>query len=153
MDHRRIAVDESLLERFRREQEANRRLREQPSDTGKPLEPGGGEDDSGGVDGLVERVTRVEVRLDAVEHRLGSIEGRMGRLETRFEAPMTEFDGRLRAVEQSVSAVSAKLDLLTSQIVAKLPSRWQMPAVTGATVALLAGLWAAARWLGTRGWL
>ncbi len=78
---------------------------------------------------------------------------KLDRLESRFDARMNEFDGRLRTVEQLLSAVSAKLDLLTTQIVAKLPSWWQMPAVIGATVALLAGLWAAARWLSTRGWL
>lgn len=73
----------------------------------------------------------------------------MDRLETR----MGGMDARLRAVEQSLSAVSAKLDLLTTQIVAKLPSWWQMPAVIGATVTLLVALWAVAKWLGVRGWI
>ncbi len=38
----------------------------------------------------------------------------MSRSETRSDARMDEFDGRLRTVEQSLSAVSAKLDLLTT---------------------------------------
>jgi hypothetical protein len=101
------------------------------------------------MDGLAERVTRIEMRLDAVEGSLGRVETRMDRLDGRLEG----LDGRLRGVEQAIAGVSAKLDLLTTQVVAKLPSWWQMPAVIGATVAMLAALWAGARWLGARGWL
>jgi len=40
---------------------------------------------------------------------------------------------------------------LTSHVISKLPSWWQMPAVIGSTVMLLAALWAAAKWLAARG--
>jgi hypothetical protein len=96
------------------------------------------------MDGLAERVTRVELRLDAVEHRLGGV-------ESRFDNRMQEVDGRLRTVEQTLAAVSGKLDILTTQVVAKLPSWWQKPAVIGGTVTLLAALWAMRNWLVAQG--
>lgn len=45
------------------------------------------------------------------------------------------------------------MDPLTTQIVAKLPSWWQMPAVIGSTVTLLAALWAVGKFLAARGLL
>ena len=95
------------------------------------------------MDGLAERVMRVEVRLDAVEDRMGRLESRMDRLDTRMDG----IDTRLRGVEQGLSAVSAKLDaltILTQQIGSKLPSWWQMPAAfftMMAGLATLIGLW------------
>jgi len=149
-----MTVDDRLVERFRLEQAANgRNLEPQPE---PPLEPGGGGGDSGGMDGIGERVTRVEVRLDGVEHRLGGVEARMDRLEGRMDRLETRMDGidtRLRGVEQGLARISGQLDLLTTQIVAKLPSWWQMPAVIAATVTLLAALWAAGKALGARGFL
>lgn len=145
-----MTVDDSLLQRFERMRRAREEARAfDPGDTGGPLERGGGGGDSGGMDGLAERVTRVEVRLDGVEHRLGAVEQRMDRLESRMDG----LDTRLRAVEQSLASLNAKVDLLTTQIVAKLPSWWQMPAVIGSTVALLAALWAAGRFPASRGLL
>ena len=142
-----MAVDYSLQDRVRAVQAEGQRLRE-VSDGGKqPLEPGGGGGDSGGMDGFAERVTRVEGRLDGIEDRLGRIETRMDRLDTRMDG----IDTRLRGVEQTLAAVNGKLDLLTSQIVAKLPSWWQMPAVIGATVALLTGLFIGYRWILAQG--
>ena len=64
---------------------------------------------------------------------------------------MDGIDTRLRGVEQTFSAISAKVDVLTSHVISKLPSWWQMPAVIGSTVMLLAALWAAAKWLAARG--
>jgi hypothetical protein len=145
-----MPVDRRLLDRFKAAQDANTRLNNVSPDG--PLEPGGGGGDSGGMDGLVERVMRVEVRLDAVEDRMGRLEIRMDRLEVRMDG----IDARLRGVEQSLSAVSAKLDLLVTtnaQLVAKLPSWWQMPAVIAGTVGLLAGFLALANWLQKSGLL
>ena len=144
-----MSLDESLRQRFQEAMEANRRLAGPAAGDDKPLEFGGGGGDSGGMDGIAARVTRVEGRLDLVEDRLGRIETRMDRLETRMDG----IDTRLRGVEQTLSAVSGKLDLLTSQVVAKLPSWWQMPAVIGSTIAVLAALWAGARFLMARGLL
>ena len=136
-----MAVDRQLVDRFRQAQLENDRLL--LPNSREPLEPGGGGGDSGGVDGLAERVMRVEVRLDAVEDRMGRLEARMDRLDTRMDG----IDTRLRGVEQGLSAVSAKLDaltILTQQIGSKLPSWWQMPAAFFAMMAGLAtliGLW------------
>lgn len=145
-----MTVDDRLLERFRREHERNRLVRDTEP---LPLEPGGGGGDSGGMDGLAERVTRVELRLDGVEQRLGGVEGRIDRLESRMESRMDGLDARLRNVEQELKANSGKLDLLTSQIVSKLPSWWQIPMAVGATVTLLALLAAGALRLVKAGWL
>lgn len=112
----------------------NRQLGEASAQSEKPVETGGGGGDSGGMDGIAERVTRVEGRLDLVEDRLGRIKTRMDRLETRMDG----IDTRLRGVEQTLAAVNGKLDLLTSQVVGKLPSWWQMPAVIGSTITVLA---------------
>ncbi len=145
-----MVVDRQLEDRFRQAQQENNRLLS--PDCREPLEPGGGGGDSGGMDGLAERVTRVEVRLDAVEDRMGRLEIRMDRLEVRMDG----IDARLRGVEQSLSAVSAKLDLLVTtnaQLVAKLPSWWQMPAVIAGTIGLLAGFLALANGLQKAGLL
>lgn len=136
-----MVVDRQLEDRFRQAQQENNRLLS--PDSREPLEPGG---DSGGMDGLAERVTRVGVRLDAVEDRMGRLETRMDRLEVRMDG----IDTRLRGVEQSLSAMSAKLDLLVTtnaQLVAKLPSAWQMMAVMAAMMSFLAALLALANWL------
>ena len=66
---------------------------------------------------------------------------------------MDGLDGRLRAVEQGIAAISTKLDVLVSQVVSKLPSWWQMPAVIASTVALLTALYAGAQYLHSRGLL
>lgn len=107
------------------------------------------------MDGIAERVGRLELRQERVEVRLDAIEDRMGRLETRMdrlEIRMDGIDTRLRGVEQAVAAVNAKLDVLTTQIVAKLPSWWQMPAVIGSTIAVIGALWAAFRILAKSGY-
>lgn len=150
-----MTVDDSLRERFETMRRARDESRTSPSGwLAESVEFGGEGGDSGGMDGLAERVTRVEGRLDLVEHRLGSMESQMVRLEGRMDRLETRMDGmdtRLRGVEQTLAAVNSKLDLLTSQVVAKLPSWWQMPAVIGATVALLTGLFAGYRWILTQG--
>lgn len=136
-----MPVDRSLQDRFRAAQDANALLNNVSPDG--PLEPGGGGGDSGGMDGLAERVTRVEVRLDAVEERMGRLETRMDRLEVRMDG----IDSRLRNVEQGVAELNGKLDtltILTKQIGTKLPSWWQMPAAffgMMAGLATLLGLW------------
>lgn len=85
--------------------------------------------------------------MDGFDRRMAAVERRLDRVETRLDGIET----RLRRVDQDIKALSAKVDILTTQIVAKLPSWWQMPAVIGATVARLAALWALlARTMGLR---
>ncbi len=60
----------------------------------------------------------------------------------QLDARMEGVDGRLRDVEMMLSAVNAKADRLASQIVAGLPSWWQMPIVIAATATLLIALYA-----------
>ena len=93
---------------------------------------GGGGDYSGDMD----QIAALTVRVDAFEKR-------MDRLETKFDL----VDTRLRAVETSIAGLTAKVDVLTNQIVGRLPTWWQMPAIIGATVVLLAGLYAGAKYL------
>ncbi len=83
----------------------------------------------------------VELRMDGLEGRMDRLDGRMDRLEGRMERMET----RLGAVEQKVSEINGKLDVLVSQVVAKLPSWWQMPVVIGSTVLLLGVLLTAAQ--------
>jgi hypothetical protein len=143
-----MSVDRSFIERL-----AAAQLDTKAKQVAIGLETGGGGGDSGGMDDLPARVTRVESRLEAVDStlvrvdaRLTIIEDRMGRLEgglTRVEGRMDGIDGRLRSVEQSLAEISGKLTTLTaltSQMVGKLPSWWQIPAVIASTILLLAGL-------------
>lgn len=99
-------------------------------DRGVSLDPlakgGGGPHDPG-----------MEARVAAVEIRLGQVENRLERLDTRMDG----IDTRLRGVETKLSEIGGKMDLLTDQIVGKLPSWWQMPAVIGSTIAVLAALY------------
>jgi hypothetical protein len=81
---------------------------------------------------------------------------RLDRLEIRLEG----IDTRLRGVEVSIGRLEGKIDALTGTIVgqtsaalAKLPSWWQMPAVIGATVALLIALYSGYLFLRTHGLL
>lgn len=91
----------------------------------------------------------MEVRVVKLEEAVPRIETSVGQLATRLDG----IDVRLRAVEQSLAAVNAKLDLLTSQVVAKLPSWWQMPAVLGSIAALVAALFAGVQFLRAHGLL
>lgn len=115
-------------------------------DGGRSLAPaGGGPHDPG-----------MEARISALETKCGAIETTVNRLETQNGG----IDARLRGVEVSIGRLEGKIDALTGTIVgqtnaalAKLPSWWQMPATIGATVALLAGLVAAYRYLRIHGLL
>jgi len=82
-----------------------------------------------------------------LEQRMDRQESRMDRLDTHMDG----VDGRLRDVETTLSAVSVKVDLLASQIVAKPSSWWQMPIVIAATVTLLSALYAGLHYLQARG--
>lgn len=104
-----MTVDDRWVERFRDAQARNRKLNEDVAGGERTLEPGGGGGDSGGMDGIAARVTRVEGRLDLIEHRLGAVEERMSRLEgrmDRLDARMDGIDTRLRGVEQTLAAVN-----------------------------------------------
>ncbi len=68
---------------------------------------------------------------------------------------MDGLDSRLQAVEVKVGEMSGKLDMLTSQmtmlsgqIIGRLPTWWQMPAMVGAILAMLGAFYAAAKHLG-----
>jgi len=89
------------------------------------------------MDGITERVTRVEIRLTGLEERLG-------RIETRIDG----MDGRLRSVEQGIAEVKGKLDTIATHLVAKLPSWWQFPAVIGGTLTFATGVVALLRHFG-----
>jgi tetrahydromethanopterin S-methyltransferase subunit G len=81
----------------------------------------------------------VEMRMDGIESRMDRLDGRMDRPDGRMERVET----RLGALEQKVSEINGKLDILVCQVVARLPSGWQMPVVIGSTVVLLGALLAA----------
>jgi hypothetical protein len=98
----------------------------------------------------------MEVRLSVLEVRMGGIEQAVSRLEGQVDG----LDKRLRGVEVSIGRLEGKIDALTGTIVgqtsaalAKLPSWWQMPAIIGATVALLMILYTGYRVLQVRGLL
>ncbi len=76
----------------------------------------------------------IEARMDGVDNRIGRLENSVDRVELR-----------LGALEQKMAEMNGKLDVLVSHVVSKLPSWWQMPVVIGSTVALLGGLLAAAQ--------
>ena len=104
---------------------------------------------------LEETAASTKAALERIERRLDTsvseLRAEMGGLRTEMGGLRTEMgglDARLRQLEVSVAAVDAKFDLLTTQIVAKLPSWWQMPAVIAATIAVLVGLAAFAQHIG-----
>ena len=149
-----MVVDYSQTQRFQSAQAENGRFRE------RALAPGGGGSDSGvmddlatrvkalgtKVDGLDLRLVRVEVGLQAVADRMGGLDKRMDRVAVQLDG----IDTRLRAVEQSLAEISGKLTTLTAltaQMVGKLPSWWQMPAVIGSTIVVIGALWAGGRYL------
>lgn len=96
----------------------------------------------------------MEVRLSVLEAKVAGVEGAV----TRLEAVVAGLDTRLRGVEVSIGRLEGKIDALTGAIVgqtnaalAKLPSWWQMPAVVGATVALVLAVIAVAKALQSHG--
>jgi chromosome segregation ATPase len=96
----------------------------------------------------------VEARMSVLESQISEVKGTIIRLEGRIDG----VDTRLRGVETSLGRVEGKIDALTETIVgqtsaalARLPSWWQMPAVIGATAALMIALLAGYRYLQARG--
>ncbi len=85
----------------------------------------------------------------AMDLRMSALERGMDRLDARLDG----IESRLRDVERSLAEIGAKVDLLVTQVIAKLPSWWQMPAVIGATVVLLVGLYGGVRYLQSHGLL
>ena len=85
--------------------------------------------------------------MAVLEQRMDRLDSRMDRLDARMDG----LDNRLRDVETTLSAVSSKVDLLASQIVAKLPSWWQMPIVIAATATLLSALYAGLHYVQVHG--
>lgn len=90
---------------------------------------------------------------------MGQLEGRLERLDDRMDG----IDTRLRSVETGISNVAGKLDGLIilvgsldrrlDGLLSRLPSWWQMPAVIGSTVVILAALATGFRYLMMHGWL
>lgn len=72
-----------------------------------------------------------------MEARVAALEGRLDRIETKID----RIDDRLRTVETSLAALDGKLTVLVNNVVGKLPSWWQMPAVILGTITLLGALW------------
>jgi hypothetical protein len=91
----------------------------------------------------------MEVRVARLEEVVPRIESRLDRMDGRLDAVGV----RLRGVEQAIARLEGKVDILASQIIAKLPSWWQMPAVIGATVSLLIGFWALVQYMRAHGLL
>ena len=91
----------------------------------------------------------MEVRVARLEEAVPRIELRLDRMDARLDG----IDVRLRGVEQAVARLEGKMDLLAGQIIAMLPSWWQMPAVIGATVTLLIGQWVLVEYMHGRGLL
>ena len=153
-----MTVDYSVQEPLRKALLENERMRSEPE---RAVEIGGGGGDSGGMDGFSDRVKALETKVDSldvrlvrVELRLEGVETRMGGLETRmdrFESRLDGIDDRLRNVERSNAAIDAKLTILTTQVIGKLPTWWQMPAVIGSTIVVIGALWAAGRYLAKTG--
>jgi hypothetical protein len=95
------------------------------------------------LDSKVETV-RSEVRAEMT--RLdGKLDARFDRLDTKIEVHRSEAHG-------DIVRLGERLDRLSGQIIAKMPSLWQLPAVIGASAAILAALYAAAQFLRLHGW-
>jgi hypothetical protein len=82
------------------------------------------------------KLASIEARMFGLESRMDRLDQRMDRLETRLD----RVDTRLGGVEQKGAEISGKLDVMMSQVVAKLPTWWQMPVVIGSTVILLGSI-------------
>ena len=80
-------------------------------------------------------------QIAALTARVDGFDKRIDRMETKLD----QVDTRLRAVETGVATISAKIDLLTGQIVGRLPTWWQIPAVIAGTVILLSALYEGAK--------
>lgn len=76
-----------------------------------------------------------------MEARVSAIEGRLDRIEGKID----QLDGRLRAVETSLASLDGKLTVLVTNVVGKLPTWWQMPAVILGTITILGALWGLAQ--------
>lgn len=80
--------------------------------------------------------------MEILKHRMMTLEVQMDRVESRING----FDDRLRSVEVKLGEIGGKIDTLVGSVVSKLPSWWQMPAVIGSTIAVVAALSALAKW-------
>jgi hypothetical protein len=96
----------------------------------------------------------MEARMSVLETKMSGVEAAVIEVGSRIDG----LDTRLRNVEVSIGRLEGKIDALTGTIVgqtsaalAKLPSWWQMPAVVGATAALVIGLLAAYHYLQAHG--
>ena len=76
-----------------------------------------------------------------MEARVSALEGRFDRIETKLD----QVEQRLRTVETSIASLDGKLTVLVNNVIGKLPTWWQMPAVILATISLLGAIWAVAQ--------
>ena len=120
------------------------------------------------LEGTLDRFeVQVDARLHSLEQSVASanakldvlagVDDELHRVERDLDARLRQveqgLDARLRQVEQRLAALDGKMDLLVGQVVGKLPSWWQMPAVIGATVVLLTALYAGIQYLRAHGLL
>lgn len=95
------------------------------------------------LDGKVETV-RSEVRAE-ITRLDGKLDARFDRLDAKIEAHRNE-------AHADIARLGERLDGLTRQIITKLPSFWQIPAILGSAFALLAALYAGVQFLRLHGW-
>lgn len=109
------------------------------------------------------RVVRLEALAEnthdallRIERRIEDVHGEVTRLDSKLDARFDRLDTKIEAhrseAHGDIVRLGERLDGLTGQIIAKLPSFWQIPAILGSAVALLAALYAAAQFLRLHGW-
>jgi hypothetical protein len=108
-----------------------------------PVAGGGGSPHDPGMEALIARVDGFEKRMDRIEGRLDRVDDRLGSLERK----LAEIDGKLSVIVTQIGSLDARL----GQLVNKLPSWWQMPAVIGSTVALLVLLYSLVEYMHAAG--
>lgn len=99
------------------------------------------------VDGFEIRMDRLEGRLDRVEDRLGAVEQKLSDVDGKLSVVVSQIASMETHFGQQIASQDARL----GQMINKLPSWWQMPAVTGATVARLVASYSVAEYLHVAG--
>lgn len=98
---------------------------------GSPIAPGGGGPHDPGMEVLTARVDQIEKGVDRLEGRMDRLDDRMGKIEVK----LGEISGKLDILADKMSG---QID----RVISRVPTWWQIPAAIGATVVLLAALYA-----------